>query len=308
MVDGPVNLPQVAYACFAPASRLLRPPAADDHGFCPETALLGGYHRPPVRLVAYDRSGHRRLGALLNGGVVDLPELVGHPAFPVSMEGLVSRNGGTVLDAARHALELEGGQMRIEPSPGLLAPLLPASLRSAEAEDGDRRMYGPGEDIPWPDGAGWLDYRPKIAAVIGRPGRALDPDRAQEIIFGYTLVNDWVARDASGDPAPRAGAPIALGPSVVTADELDPSTVSVVATVDGEMWAATLLLSAREALATMIARASQDEEVCPGDAFAADPFSEPSGVNRGRALWPGARVELRADGIGSLRNRVGVAN
>jgi 2-keto-4-pentenoate hydratase/2-oxohepta-3-ene-1,7-dioic acid hydratase in catechol pathway len=261
-----------------------------------------------VRLVAYDRSGHRRLGALLNDGVVDLPELVGHPAFPASMEGLVSRNGGTVLDAARHALEAEGGQMRIEPSPGLLAPLLPASLRSAEAEDGHRRMYGPEEDIPWPDGTGWLVYRPKIAAVIGRRGRALDAIRAQEIIFGYTLVNDWVACDASGDPAPRAAAPIALGPSVATVDELDPSTVSIVATVDGEMWAATLLLAAREALAAMIARASEDEELRPGDAFAADPFSAPSGVSRGRALWPGARVELRADGIGSLRNRIGVAN
>jgi 2-keto-4-pentenoate hydratase/2-oxohepta-3-ene-1,7-dioic acid hydratase in catechol pathway len=261
-----------------------------------------------VRLVAYQRSGHRRLGALLNEGVVDLPELVGHPAFPSSMEGLVARNGGTVLDAARHALEREGGQMRIEPSPGLLAPLLPASLRSAEAEDGHRRMFGPGEDVPWPEGSGWLDYRPKVAAVIGRAGRALDPAGATGIIFGYTLVNDWVARNASGDPAPHPGAPIALGPSVVTSDELDPTTVSVVAKVDGEIWAATFLLAAREALAEMIALASQEEELRPGDTFAADPFASPSGIGEGRALWPGARVELRADGIGTLRNRVGVAN
>lgn len=257
-----------------------------------------------MRLVAYDRSGSRRLGALLNDGVVDLSELVGHPAFPSSLEGLVSRNGGTVLDAARYALEREGHQMRLEPSPGLLAPLLPTSLRSIEAEDGHRRMLGPGQDVPWPEGAGWLDYRPKVAAVIGRPGRRLDAAGAEAIIFGYTLVNDWVARDASGDPAPRSEAPIALGPSVLTADELDPALVSVVATVDGEIWAATLLASARDALAEMIAQASANEELQPGDTFAADPFRAPGGVSDGRALWPGARVELRADGIGALRNRV----
>jgi 2-keto-4-pentenoate hydratase/2-oxohepta-3-ene-1,7-dioic acid hydratase in catechol pathway len=224
------------------------------------------------------------------------------------MEGLVARNGGTVLDAARHALAREGGQMRIEPSPSLLAPLLPASLRSAETEDGHRRMFGPDEDVPWPDGSGWLDYRPKVAAVIGRSGRALDVAGAREIIFGFTLVNDWVARNASGDPSPHAGAAIALGPSVATVDELDPAAVSVTAKVDGEIWAATFLLEAREALARMISLASQDEELRPGDMFAADPFAAPAGVAEGRALWPGARVELRADGIGRLRNRVGVAN
>jgi hypothetical protein len=261
-----------------------------------------------VRLVAYDRRGQRRLGALLNEGVVDLPELVGHPAFPGSMEGLVSRNGGTVLDAARYALEREGYQMRLEPSPGLLAPLLPTSLRSLEAEDGHRRMFGPGDDVPWPDGAGWLEYRPQVAAIVGKPARALDRSAAERAIFGYTLVNDWAACDASGDPAPRSGAPIALGPSVVTADELDPSLISIVASVDGEMWAATLLADARRALAQMIAEASQHEELCPGDTFAADPFRSRDGIARGRALWPGAVVELRAEGIGALRNRVGVGN
>src|SRR5204863_8319187 len=194
-------------------------------GHSGKTASGEGYHRPPVRLVAYERSGSRRLGALLNNGVVDLPELVGHPAFPASMEGLVSRNGGTVLDAARLSLEREGNQMRLEPSPGRLAPLLPTSLRSIEAEDGERRMFGPGEDVPWPEGAGWLDYRPKVAAVVGKPARSLDRAGALRVIFGYTLVNDWVAPDASGDPSPRARAPIALAPSVVSAAQSAPESI-----------------------------------------------------------------------------------
>ena len=58
-----------------------------------------------MRLVTYDRGGHRRLGAILGGEVVDLPDAVGHPAFPTTLEGLVSSSRGTVMDAARAALE-----------------------------------------------------------------------------------------------------------------------------------------------------------------------------------------------------------
>ena len=42
-----------------------------------------------MRLVTYDRGGQRRLGAILEGEVVDLPDAVGHPAFPTTLEGLV---------------------------------------------------------------------------------------------------------------------------------------------------------------------------------------------------------------------------
>ena len=58
-----------------------------------------------MRLVTYDRRGHRRLGAILGGEVVDLPDVVGHPAFPTTLEALVASSGGTVMDAARAALE-----------------------------------------------------------------------------------------------------------------------------------------------------------------------------------------------------------
>ena len=61
--------------------------------------------RLPMRLVTYDRGGHRRLGAILEGEVVDLPDAVGHPAFPSTLESLVASSRGSILDAARAALE-----------------------------------------------------------------------------------------------------------------------------------------------------------------------------------------------------------
>ncbi|HEX6009337.1 MAG TPA: hypothetical protein VFZ50_04425, partial [Actinomycetota bacterium] len=85
-----------------------------------------------MRLVTFDRRGHRRLGALLQGKVVDLPELVGHPAFPDTMERLVRRNGGTVLDAARAALERDEADVMacVVDEARLLASVVPSTLRS----------------------------------------------------------------------------------------------------------------------------------------------------------------------------------
>ena len=57
-----------------------------------------------MRLVTYDRGGQRRLGAILEGEVVDLPDAVGHPAFPTTLEGLVSSSRGSIMDAAREAV------------------------------------------------------------------------------------------------------------------------------------------------------------------------------------------------------------
>src|SRR6266446_6315112 len=88
---------------------------------------------PDMRLVTYDRGGHRRLGAILEGEVVDLPDAVGHPAFPVTLEDVVSNSRGTVLDAARAALERDDVWRTRVRRARLLTPLFPASLLSPGA-------------------------------------------------------------------------------------------------------------------------------------------------------------------------------
>jgi Fumarylacetoacetate (FAA) hydrolase family len=258
-----------------------------------------------VRLVTYDRRGHRRLGAFLEGEVVDLPDLVGHPAFPATMEALVSSNRGSVLDAARAALERDDASACVVAGARLLSPLLPSSLRSENASDGVRNMVGPGDDVPWPAGAGWLDYEPKVVGVLGGPVRRLSPAEAERAIFGYTLVNDWVARDDGGDPAPAAAAaPVSLGPCVALAEDVDPQTLFVTARIDGVQWAKGNLNGTAADLADVISRASVAETLRAADAFAQSPF-DGLGARPPRQLWPGAAVELEAEGIGTLRNRLG---
>ncbi|MGH2589884.1 MAG: fumarylacetoacetate hydrolase family protein [Actinomycetota bacterium] len=253
--------------------------------------------------MTFDRRGHRRLGALLQGKVVDLPDLVGHPAFPATMERLVRGNGGTVLDAARAALERDEVEAYVVEEARLLASIVPATLRSPDAADGARRVFGPDDEIPWPEGAGWLEFHPKIAAVLRRAvDDPLAPEETPAVVFGYTLVADWLARSATGDPIPSPdGVPVSIGPCVVTADEIDPQTAFVTVRVDGAEWVKGNLNGTARSLLREVARASRQERLEPGDAFASGPFEIPGFEQR---IWQGAEVELEAEGIGVLRNRL----
>ena len=235
---------------------------------------------------------------------MDLPETVGHPAFPDTMERLARSNGGTVLHAARAALKRDEPDLVVVPQARLLASLLPTSLRSADAAEGARPVLGPGDEIPWPAGAGWLEFHPKIAVVLRRPIQdPLAPEDIPAVVLGYTLVADWLARSASGDPMPSPeGVPVSIGPCVVTPDELDPQAAFVTVRVDGEEWVKGNLNGAARVLLRDVARASREERLAPGEAFASGPFEIPGVEQR---LWPGAEVELETEGIGVLRNRLG---
>src|SRR5512144_1742084 len=116
-----------------------------------------------MRLVSYDRGGARRLGAWVGPTLIDLPAAVGHPAFPVTMEALVARNGGTTLDAARDALEqpsyTEGCEV---PDPVLLAPYFPRNLARR------RTILGPDEPVPWAPDLEEVDYRVELGCIVGR--------------------------------------------------------------------------------------------------------------------------------------------
>ena len=111
-------------------------------------------------------------------------------------------------------------------------------------------------------------------------------------------------RDGSGAPVETsAGLPLSIGPCVVTADEVDPQTMFLTVKVDGDEVAKGNLNGGAWNLARMIAGASELGELERGDAFALGPFARPA-PDPGRQLWPGALVELAAEGIGTLRNTI----
>jgi 2-keto-4-pentenoate hydratase/2-oxohepta-3-ene-1,7-dioic acid hydratase in catechol pathway len=289
-----------------------------------------------VRLVTYDRAGARRLGALHGDAVVDLPDLVADRSFPDTMEALVEA-GPDALARAREALT--AGDAAPVREARLLVPILPSSLRDFLAfEDhvkagsarrsepvpeawyempiyykgNHRSVYGPDEVIPYPPFTSELDYELEVACVLGSRGRDVSEEDAAKLIFGYTLMNDWSARDIQRKemavrlgPAKGKDFATSLGPCIVTADELDPSTLRLAARVNGETWSEGSLGNVHWSFPQMIAHVSQGEDVWPGDLYGSGTFGGGCGLDLGRFLEPGAVVELEAEGIGVLRNTVG---
>jgi len=277
-----------------------------------------------MKLVTYDRGGARRLGAWVAGAVVDLPDAVGHPAFPATLEALVARSGGTTMDAARDMLsDPDVVEEFTVPRPRLLAPLQPSSIRHFLAYERERdepayykgnhrSVVGPDEEVPWPEFTRELDYEVGVGCVIGKAGRDLSTEQAAAVVFGYTLINDWCARDARRveaagglGPAKSSDFATSLGPCIVTPDELDASDVPLLARVEGEVWSAGNLRDARWTFPELIAYVSRDEEVLPGDVYGSGTFTGGCGHDLGRRLEPGQTIGIEAESIGVLRNRVG---
>lgn len=242
----------------------------------------------PVLLVTFELRGRRRLGAVVGAGIVDLAGVVGHPAFPSTMEALVSRPRGTVMDAARAALDHSDVDDWTTHNATLLAPILPPSL----GEDAHRWVVGPDEELPRPPGNGETVFEPSIAAVIYAPAYKLKKRDADHCIFGYTLMTYW----AHGDEFAAS-----LGPRIVTADEFDPSTELTVR-VNDKVWAQGTLVDAEVPFSTQIYNAAKQTPLLPGEVF----WSGALGKRRrnAKAPKPGAVIELEAGQLGVLRTTV----
>ncbi len=89
-------------------------------------------------------------------------------------------------------------------------------------------VLGPYDDAPMAPGSAWQDFELEIAAVIGTGGKDLTVEEAERAIVGYTIFNDWSARDlqqlegqlAIGQGKGKDGG-VTLGPYLVTPDELE---------------------------------------------------------------------------------------
>jgi 2-keto-4-pentenoate hydratase/2-oxohepta-3-ene-1,7-dioic acid hydratase in catechol pathway len=171
-----------------------------------------------------------------------------------------------------------------------------------------------GDDIPMPSYAEELDFEFELAFVIGKGGANVPREQAMAHVFGYTIYNDFSARaiqsrEMSVGLGPAKGKDFrrghVFGPWLVTADEIpDVYDLHMVARVNGEVWCDANSGTIHWRIADMIAHASLDEELRPGELIGSGTVGNGSGAERGQLLKRGDVVELEVDRIGVLRNRV----
>jgi 2-keto-4-pentenoate hydratase/2-oxohepta-3-ene-1,7-dioic acid hydratase in catechol pathway len=175
-------------------------------------------------------------------------------------------------------------------------------------------LYGHDHEVPWPAYAKKLDYELELAAVIGKPVRDADFEAAADCILGYTLLNDFSARDVQAgemrnSTGPYKGKDFAwgLGPWIVTPDELgDPAAVKMKVSVNGEVWAESTPGPMQWTFPEIVSYTSQCETLNIGDVFGSGTVNSGCGFEIDRWIQPGDVVELWADGVGTLRHRVGL--
>jgi 2-keto-4-pentenoate hydratase/2-oxohepta-3-ene-1,7-dioic acid hydratase in catechol pathway len=191
-------------------------------------------------------------------------------------------------------------------------------VRPPHYRSNERAVVGPDAPVRIPSYSRKFDYELEWGVFIGREGRDIPEDRAAEHIAGYTIFNDFSARDVQLEEmrsrlGPAKGKNFdtgnAMGPCLVTPDELsDPYDLTMTARVNGEEWSRGNTGEAYWRFEQLIAYISQDETLYPGDFIGSGTCSGDQGMGcgleQGRFLKDGDVVELEVEGIGVLRNPV----
>jgi 2-keto-4-pentenoate hydratase/2-oxohepta-3-ene-1,7-dioic acid hydratase in catechol pathway len=174
-------------------------------------------------------------------------------------------------------------------------------------------VVGPDAVVTVPSYCRKFDFELELGMVIGRRGKNIPKAEAGSYIAGYTIWNDFSARDQQMREGPLGMGPSkakdfdagnAVGPYLVTADEIDDRNLRMMARVNGEVWTDSTSAGRQFSFADLIVHVSQSETIHPGELWGSGTVTGGSGLELGRYLQPGDLVELEIEGIGTLRNRV----
>jgi len=185
-------------------------------------------------------------------------------------------------------------------------------------------IRGPDEPVWAPTASSELDYELEVAALIDTPVVDVSAERGEEAIGGYTIFNDWSARDLQRDetvvrlgPAKGKDFASSIGPWLVTPDELvsarrDGATgpdLAMTAEVNGVETSRGRWCDAQFSFGQMVARAAADARLRPGDLLGSGTVGsgcllEVREATLGRYLQPGDEVMLRVERLGALRTPI----
>ena len=173
-------------------------------------------------------------------------------------------------------------------------------------------VAGTGVDVRWPASSALMDYELEIAMVVGTTGKNIAVADAPSFIFGYTIFNDFSARDLQVAEMSMLGPAKSkdfdngniLGPCIVTPDEFDPSNATMAVRINGEVVSAGNSGAMYFSFPELISYVSRDETLRAGEIICSGTVGRGCGQELGRYLTNGDLVELEVGGIGKIANRV----
>ncbi|MBM3776016.1 MAG: fumarylacetoacetate hydrolase family protein, partial [Acidobacteria bacterium] len=179
-------------------------------------------------------------------------------------------------------------------------------------KSGHHNIIGSDQDVRWPSFTEKFDYELELAIVIGKQGTNVRAEEARAYIAGYTVMNDFSARDIQRQemrvrlgPAKSKDWCTAIGPYLVTPDEIgDPYNLEMTARVNGELWSQGNSGSMYWKFEQMIEFLTRDDTIYPGDLIGSGTVGTGCGLELDRWVKRGDVMELAIEKIGVLRNRV----
>jgi 2-keto-4-pentenoate hydratase/2-oxohepta-3-ene-1,7-dioic acid hydratase in catechol pathway len=162
-------------------------------------------------------------------------------------------------------------------------------------------VIGTGDVIRLPPDSAQVEHEAELAAVIGRPAKDVEREKALDHVLGYTAANDVTARDQQRADVQFTRAKgydsfCPIGPWIETV--LDPSDLRITASVNGELRQDGRTSQMVHDVASLIAFVSNVMTLLPGDVILT---GTPAGVG---PLRDRDRVSIEIEGIGTLTNEV----
>ncbi len=300
-----------------------------------------------MRLLTFSKNGVRKVGLFKDGAVIDLPkaylaayDALEVPDFLFDMKKFIAV-GRLALETARYLEKHATGDAYLNPAEIQWEPPVPnpekifavaVNYRAHGQEAGVKPPERPYFFPKFPNAlvghegriikhrvVQKLDWEVELVVVMGRPGKYIQPEKALDYVFGYTVGNDISIRDWQFPPGwPQQLNPYGqnwiwgksmdtaapVGPYIVTRDEVpDPNKLGLRLWVNGQLEqegnTSELIFNVQQ----LIHWASQGITLKPGDLIFT---GTPPGVGfpKGKFLKGGDVVEAEVEDIGRLRNYV----
>jgi 2-keto-4-pentenoate hydratase/2-oxohepta-3-ene-1,7-dioic acid hydratase in catechol pathway len=162
-------------------------------------------------------------------------------------------------------------------------------------------VIGPEDKIVYPPSSQRVDYEGELGVVIKKLARQVSKEEARNYILGYTCVNDVTARDLQSKDGQWTRAKsfdtfCPIGPHIET--ELDPADLSLETYLNGVVKQKTRTSLLIFPVFELVSFISHVMTLLPGDVIST---GTPGGIG---PMQPGDTVEVKIEGIGTLRNYV----